>query len=388
MFYFLIQTFCLSYFFNQIGWLVSDSLGGGVLFKPRGSTGLCLGLKGGNPPVVLTKTIIDLFGTLSRVIDLPEESNFEALPPQLPNNQGNSFLVLENMRLKLPDGLYATSATQCNALNDNYQFIIGKLPDSPVEKYLLYSGLATPMQNTIENPLPDGGMAAVNAGGKMCTNAPKTFRNIESCFLQRNDACQSSAYGTSEWDWQPKIKKNVVICGADGEIGYDGDVDASQRMFSLYGHDHIQFRESLKLQAQTVSYTIFLKGNDQLRQRMAFALSQILVITSAQIGSEYRNSEIYLNYFDIFVRNAFGNYRDVLKEVSYSPMVSLKVRKFNLSVIFFNHINIFDIISSRWVKCCPSLILRVLATSLKLKVVSHDQTKISHAKSCNYFLLD
>lgn len=33
-------------------------------------------------------------------------------------------------------------------------------------------------------------------------------------------------------------------------------------------------------------------------------------------------SEIYLNYYDIFVRNAFGNYFDVLKEVSYSPMMA------------------------------------------------------------------
>jgi uncharacterized protein (DUF1800 family) len=31
--------------------------------------------------------------------------------------------------------------------------------------------------------------------------------------------------------------------------------------------------------------------------------------------------EMFLNYDDIFVRNAFGNYRDILKEVSYSPMM-------------------------------------------------------------------
>lgn len=27
-------------------------------------------------------------------------------------------------------------------------------------------------------------------------------------------------------------------------------------------------------------------------------------------------------YYDIFVRNAFGNYRDILREVSYSPMMA------------------------------------------------------------------
>ena len=32
-------------------------------------------------------------------------------------------------------------------------------------------------------------------------------------------------------------------------------------------------------------------------------------------------SEIFLNYYDIFVRHAFGNYLDVLREVAYSPMM-------------------------------------------------------------------
>jgi uncharacterized protein (DUF1800 family) len=65
---------------------------------------------------------------------------------------------------------------------------------------------------------------------------------------------------------------------------------------------------------------IALSAQDQLRQRMAWALSQILVVTSKQI-TEDGLSEAYLNYYDIFVRNAFGNYRDILKEVSQSPMM-------------------------------------------------------------------
>ena len=54
---------------------------------------------------------------------------------------------------------------------------------------------------------------------------------------------------------------------------------------------------------------------------MAWALSQILIVTSKQINEDGM-SEVYLNYYDIFVRNAFGSYRDVLKEVSQSPMMA------------------------------------------------------------------
>ena len=31
---------------------------------------------------------------------------------------------------------------------------------------------------------------------------------------------------------------------------------------------------------------------------------------------------MFLAYYDIFVRNAFGNYRDVLKEISHNPLMA------------------------------------------------------------------
>ena len=61
---------------------------------------------------------------------------------------------------------------------------------------------------------------------------------------------------------------------------------------------------------------ISLYGKDQLRQRVAFALSGILVV-----GRPVRFQESRTGYYDIFVRNAFGNYRDVLQEVSYHPLM-------------------------------------------------------------------
>ena len=50
--------------------------------------------------------------------------------------------------------------------------------------------------------------------------------------------------------------------------------------------------------------------------------SKILVVVKEAIGSQRGQSEWFLNYYDIFVRNAFGNYRDVLKEVSYNPLMA------------------------------------------------------------------
>jgi len=56
-----------------------------------------------------------------------------------------------------------------------------------------------------------------------------------------------------------------------------------------------------------------------LRQRMAYALSQILVISHAEGNFLFEVPNTVAHYQDILVRNAFGNYRDLLEEVTYSP---------------------------------------------------------------------
>lgn len=61
-----------------------------------------------------------------------------------------------------------------------------------------------------------------------------------------------------------------------------------------------------------------LTANDQLRQRMAFALSQIVVYSD----EANKNQELRGYYQDILIRNAFGNYRDILLEITYSPAMA------------------------------------------------------------------
>jgi len=58
-----------------------------------------------------------------------------------------------------------------------------------------------------------------------------------------------------------------------------------------------------------------LGGPDQLRQRTALALSQILVVSGQQIRLPYAMA----NYERIFLGHAFGNFRDILREVTLSP---------------------------------------------------------------------
>lgn len=60
---------------------------------------------------------------------------------------------------------------------------------------------------------------------------------------------------------------------------------------------------------------------DPLRQRVAFALSEILVVSDRP---EALNDSVGLaNYYDILVRHAFGNYRDLLFDVAMHPAMGI-----------------------------------------------------------------
>ncbi|MCE9595548.1 MAG: DUF1800 domain-containing protein [Planctomycetes bacterium] len=65
-----------------------------------------------------------------------------------------------------------------------------------------------------------------------------------------------------------------------------------------------------------------LTGDDQLRQRVAWALSQIFVI-SDQHSSLSGDVKGLCEYYDILARDAFGNYRKLLEDVTLSPQMGM-----------------------------------------------------------------
>jgi len=58
-----------------------------------------------------------------------------------------------------------------------------------------------------------------------------------------------------------------------------------------------------------------VNGPDQLRQRVAFALSEIWVVSAVTVRPAYA----YAPYYRLFIQNAFGNYRDIMKALTLSP---------------------------------------------------------------------
>ena len=64
----------------------------------------------------------------------------------------------------------------------------------------------------------------------------------------------------------------------------------------------------------------FVHGEDQLRQRVAFALSQIFVISDLS-DALFNDTRGIANYHDIMSEHAFGNYRELLEAVTLNPMM-------------------------------------------------------------------
>ncbi len=60
----------------------------------------------------------------------------------------------------------------------------------------------------------------------------------------------------------------------------------------------------------------WLRGADQLRARVAWALAQIVVVSN--VAPDIRPVAMS-SYMDVLTRNAFGNYRDLLRDVTLHP---------------------------------------------------------------------
>jgi len=63
-----------------------------------------------------------------------------------------------------------------------------------------------------------------------------------------------------------------------------------------------------------------LDGNDQLRQRVVYALTEMMVV-SATNGAVAKMPRGMANYYDVLGADAFGNFRKLLEDVTLSPIM-------------------------------------------------------------------
>jgi len=120
--------------------------------------------------------------------------------------------------------------------------------------------------------------------------------------------------------------------GADWEeihrtaaIGYDAWLD-EQFARPIGWHEpelDLRVRMGLELDSEHRRWSWWrqvMSGPDPLRQRVALALSEIFVVSDNQ--DAVATSPLgAASYYDMLLRNAFGNYRDLLRDVSLHPIM-------------------------------------------------------------------
>jgi uncharacterized protein (DUF1501 family) len=89
-------------------------------------------------------------------------------------------------------------------------------------------------------------------------------------------------------------------------------------------------------QKKTVWTRIALEENDQLAQRIAFALSQIFAISPAFLAYSSL-SEAYTYFYDLFVLNGTTTYREVLKNIAYSIKMGMQLSHSGSTSLRYNY---------------------------------------------------
>lgn len=99
------------------------------------------------------------------------------------------------------------------------------------------------------------------------------------------------------------------------------------RQFTLQGAPHLDYvrihsNGSHRAARHEIWWSDVVRGEDQLRQRVAFALSQLFVVSDT--GYTLSNSQYGITaYYDLLRDHAFGNYRELLEQVTLSPVMGL-----------------------------------------------------------------
>ncbi|MDB3936179.1 DUF1800 domain-containing protein, partial [Granulosicoccus sp.] len=93
---------------------------------------------------------------------------------------------------------------------------------------------------------------------------------------------------------------------------------------SILDDTNPNFRDTTNQLWETVPREVWYEraiyGEDQLRQRAAFALSQIFVVSTEPRNWLFK-SHLHARYMDILQEGVYGNFRDLMQNVTYSPLM-------------------------------------------------------------------
>ncbi len=109
---------------------------------------------------------------------------------------------------------------------------------------------------------------------------------------------------------EPSVEQQLIIFNPPCA---KGDLKCNAALFVQNDSDEVLVQDSFWQQA--------LAANDQLRQRVKYALTQLMVISSNNSTAIQSMPRGEMSYYDLLGKDAFGNFRQILQDVTLSPMM-------------------------------------------------------------------
>jgi uncharacterized protein (DUF1800 family) len=155
-----------------------------------------------------------------------------------------------------------------------------------------------------------GGTATAQAAQDAPASRAEAYRFLTQATFGATEAeiDRVMALGYSGW-----IDDQFAKPQASHRVAWDA-ADAAQKAAGSSGAGTRDVLDSFYRQA--------VLGQDQLRQRMAYALSQIFVVSMVD-GNVANNPRGVAGYLDTLGANAFGSYRALLEQVALHPMMGI-----------------------------------------------------------------
>lgn len=115
--------------------------------------------------------------------------------------------------------------------------------------------------------------------------------------------------------------QRVIDMGIAAWVNDQLQKPASLQLPYLQSLPRPQFLFELQPDRTDIWFRHALHADDQLRQRVAFALSEIMVISQLGVLGDLTYS--MADYYDVLAVNAFGNYRDLIEAVTLHPAMGM-----------------------------------------------------------------
>lgn len=115
--------------------------------------------------------------------------------------------------------------------------------------------------------------------------------------------------------------QRVINMGVEAWIDDQMAIAPSLQLPHLRSLSVPQFPPELQADRVDIWFRNVVDGPDQLRQRIAFALSEIMVVS--QLGALIDAPYALADFYDRLVLHAFGNYRDLMQVVTLHPAMGV-----------------------------------------------------------------